>query len=148
MKVILLKDIENLGKKYEIKEVASGYARNYLIPRGLAKKVTSEVLEWLKKIQEVEDEKSKKELEKTGELASQIDGLELEIGVKVGDKDQLFEQITAQKISKKLKELGYDIKKDQIGLEKIIEELGEFPIKIKFNHNLEAEIKVIVTEEK
>lgn len=148
MKIILLKDVENLGKKYEIKEVASGYARNYLIPQHLAKKVTPEVLEWLKKTQEVEDEKSKEELEKTGKSASQIDGLELEIGVKIGDKDQLFEKITAQKISKKLKEIGYDIKKDQIGLENPIEELGEFPIKIKFNHNLEAEIKVIVTEEK
>lgn len=148
MKIILLKDVENLGKKYEIKEVASGYARNYLIPQGLAKKATPDVLEWLKKIQEVEDEKAKKELEKIGKLASQIDGLELEMEVKVGEKNQLFEKITASKISKKLKEIGYDIKKDQIELEKIIEELGEFPIKIKFNHNLEAEIKVIVTEEK
>ena len=77
-----------------------------------------------------------------------MDGLEVMISVKIGDKGQLFEKIDPKDISEKLKEMGFQIKKDQIELENLIEELGEFPAKIKFEHNLEAEIKVIVSEEK
>ena len=147
MRVILLKDIENLGKKYEIKEVKSGYARNFLIPKGLAKKVDKEVLKWLETQKEIEAKKAEEELKKVQELATAVDDREVIIPVKVGEEDQLFESIAAQKISEKLKELGFEIKKDQIDLKEPIKELGEFPVKIKFEHNLEAEIKVIVTKE-
>ncbi len=91
---------------------------------------------------------TEEELKKIQEIASAIDGQELIIPIKVGEEGQLFESITAQKISEKLKELKFDIKKNQIGLIEPIKELGEFPVKIKLEHNLEAEIKVIVVEEK
>ncbi len=148
MKVILLQDIEKLGKKYDIKEVADGYARNFLIPKGLAKKATKEVLKWLETQKEIEAKKAEQELKKNQDLASAIDGQEVVIPVKIGQDEQFFESITPQKISEKLKEMGFEIKKSQIELEKPIKELGEFPIKIKFKHNLEAEIRVIVVEEK
>lgn len=148
MRVILLKDVENLGKKYEVKKVKAGYARNFLIPKGLAKLATPENLKWAKEQREKEIQKAEQELKKIQELASSIDGLELTFSVKVGKKDQLFESITRQKISEKLKEQGFQIKKTQIALEKPIKELGEFPIKIHFDHNLEAEIRVIITEKK
>jgi large subunit ribosomal protein L9 len=148
MKVILLKDIENLGKKYEIKEVSDGYARNYLIPKKLAKVANEKNLKWLEKQKEKEEKKAEEELKKVQEVASAVDGQELVIPVKVGDDGQLFESITVQKIYERLKELGFEIKKSQILLESPIRELGEFPVKIKFPHNLEAEIKIIVTEEK
>ena len=60
----------------------------------------------------------------------------------------MFEKITVQKVLEQLKKLGFKVKKNQIELEKPLQEIGEFPIKIKFEHNLEAEIKVIITEEK
>ncbi len=148
MKVILLQDIEKLGKKYGVKEVATGYARNFLIPKGLAKKATKEVLKWLETQKEIEAKKAEQELKKIQDLASAIDGQEVVIPVKIGQDEQFFESITPQKISEKLKEMGFEIKKSQIELEKPIKELGEFPIKIKFKHNLEAEIRVIVVEEK
>ena len=148
MKVILLKDIKNLGKKFEIKEVKNGYARNYLIPKGLVKPVTKEALEWLEIQKEIEQKKVEEELKKVQELASSVDGLEVTIPVKVGEKGQLFEAITQQKISEKLEELGFKIKKQQINLKTLIKEFGEFPIKVNFEHNLEAEIKVIIIEEK
>ena len=147
MKIILLKSLKKLGKKYEVKEVASGFARNYLIPRGLAKIADKENLEWAKTKQEEEAKKAEQELEKSGKLVSQIDGLEVEVKMKLGENDQFFEKVTPQKISKKLKEIGYDIDKSKIEISQPIEELGEFPIKIKFEHNLEAEIKLIVAEE-
>lgn len=148
MRVILLEDIERLGKKHDIKEVKNGYARNFLIAKGLAKPATKEALEWLGLQKEIEAKKAEEELKKAQEIASAIDGQEIIIPVKTGEEDQLFESITAQRISEKLKELGFDVKKGQIGLIEPIKELGEFPIKIKFEHNLEAEIKIIVTEEK
>ena len=148
MRVILLQDIENVGKKYEIKEVKNGYARNFLIPKGLVKPATKESLKWVKVQKEIEIKKSEEALKKAQEMASAIDGQEISISVKIGEEGQLFESITDQKIFEKLKELGFEIKKSQIDLPEPIKELGEFPVKIKFEHNLEAEIKVIIVEEK
>ncbi len=148
MKVILLKDIDKLGKKYEIKEVKDGYARNFLIPKGLVKPATKETLKWLEIQKEIEAKKAEEELKKIQEIASAIDGQEVTIPVKVGEEGQLFESITAPKILEKLKELGFEIKKSQLDLPAPIKELGEFPVKIHFEHNLEAEIKLIVIEEK
>ncbi len=148
MKVILLEDIEKLGKKLEIREVADGHALNFLIPKGMAKKATKETLKWLKVQKEISEKKSEEELKKTQEFASSIDGQELIIPIKIGEEGQLFESINSQKIAEKIKELGFEVKKNQIDLVEPIKELGEFPVKIKFEHNLEAEIKVIITEEK
>jgi len=148
MRIILLKDVDKVGKKYETKEVKNGYARNFLIPNGLAKPATKEAVVWLETQKEIEEKKSEKELKKTQEVASTFDGQEIIIPVKIGkERDQLFESITAQKISEKLKELGLEIKKNQIELPEPIKELGEYPVKIKFEHNLEAEIKIIVVAE-
>jgi len=148
MRVILLQDVENLGKKYEIKEVKNGYARNFLIPKGLARPATKEALTWLETQKEMEAKKAEEELKKIQAFASSIDGQEVIIPVKIGEEGQLFESITSQKIFEKLKELGFEIKKNQIDLEEPIKELGEYPVKIHFEHNLEAEIKVIIVEEK
>jgi len=147
MRVILLQDIEKLGKKFEVREIKDGYARNFLIPKGLAREVTKEALIWLETQKEISEKKAEEDLEKSQEIASAIDDQEIIISVKVGDEGQLFEAINAQKIAEKLKEAGFDIKKSQIELESPIKELGEFPVKIKFEHNLEAEIRVIVNKE-
>lgn len=148
MRVVLLENVEKLGSRFEVKDVADGYARNYLIPRGLAKTATDELLEWASDQQALQAEKAAIELEKVGDMASQMDGLEVEIPVKIGDKGQLFEKINSQKIAGVLKELGYEVKKNQVLLKDDIEELGEFDVKIKFAHNLETQIKVIVVEER
>jgi len=148
MKVILLEDIEKIGKKHEVKEVKDGYARNFLIPKGLVKQATEEALERLEVQKEIQEKQAEEDLKTVEETVSKIDGLEVIIPVKVGDKGQLFEKIDPKDISEKIKEAGFDIKKDQIDLEKPLEELGEFPVKLKFEHNLEADIKIIITEEK
>lgn len=148
MKVILLQDIDDLGKKYELKEVKDGYARNFLLPNKLVKPATKQALKWLSEQKESIEKVAEEDLKKVQELASNLDGLELNIAVKVGEEGQLFESITAQKIVEKIKELGFEIKKSQVVLPNPIKELGEFPISITLEHNLEAEIKVIITEEK
>lgn len=148
MKVILLQDVNKVGKKYEVKNVADGYARNFLLKKKLAKPATEESLEWLEAQKEELRKKAEEELEKTQNFASNLDGFELLITVKTGDKEEMFEAITVSKIAEKLKEQGFEIKKTQITLEKPLKELGEFPVRIKMAHNLEAEIKVIIIEEK
>ena len=148
MKIILLQDIEKLGKKYEVKEVADGYARNFLIPKSLVKLATDKNLKWVEHQREIEAKKAEEGLNKVEKIASAVDGQEIIISVKIGGKEQLFESITSQKISEKLKDLGFEIKPSQIDLKEPIKELGDFPVKIKFEHNLESEVRVIITEEK
>jgi len=147
MKIILLKNVDNLGKKNDVKEVKDGYAKNFLIPKGLAEIATKNKLIMLEITKKRDEKKVEEELKKIQELAAKIDGQEILIVVKTGKKEQLFESITVQKISEKLKELGFEIKNSQIELTEPIKELGEFPVKIKFEHNLETEIKVLIKED-
>jgi len=147
MKVILLSDIPKIGKKYEIKEVADGYARNFLIVQNMAKPVNKENLAWLEKILENKEKIAEKELKEIEALASKIDGQEIEIKVKQGKEGQLFESINSKKIMKELKDKGYDTGKFSIELEEPIKEVGEYNIKLSFRENLEAEIKLIITAE-
>src|SRR3989339_238090 len=99
MKVVLLEDVEKVGKKYEVKEVADGFARNFLIPKNQAKLATKEMIEWANIKKEILGNKAESELKKAQELASATDGLEVIMQVKVGDENQLFESITTQKIA-------------------------------------------------
>ncbi len=148
MKVILLQDVEGLGKKYDVKEVKNGHARNFLIPQGFAKSATKQALKWLASQKETIDKEAEEDLQRAQELASRIDGMEVTIAVKVGEEGQFFESVNSQKISEKLKEMDFDVKKSQINLEEPIKELGEFPVKLNLDHNLEVEIRIIVVEEK
>lgn len=148
MKVILLDNIKELGNKYDVKDVANGYARNFLLPKGLAKLATKPALLELEKLREIEKEKQKKELARFQEIAKKLEGQEIEIPMKTGEGGMLYGAITANKISEVLKKQGFEVKKEQIVLKDAIKGLGEFDIIIKFPHNLEANIKVIVAEEK
>ena len=148
MKIILLKDVEKLGKKGEVKNVADGYARNFLIPNKLAALATKSELAKLEKQKEIETEKAEEELKLYQKIASQIDGLEIEILVKVSEEDKLFGAVTTSQIAEKLKEKNFEIKKEQIKLEEPIKEIGEYEVTVEFPHNLETKIKVIIIEEK
>jgi len=148
MKIILLKDVEKLGKKDEVKNVADGYARNFLIPNKLAVLATKSDLIKLEEQKKIEAEKSEEELKAYQELASQIDGLELEIQAKVSEESKLFGAVTESQIAEKLKRKNLEIKKEQIKLENPIKELGEYEAIVEFPHNLEVKIKIIVIEER
>ena len=147
MKVILLKDVPNLGKKFEVKVVADGHAQNRLIPEGLVKPATKEALEWVEMQKELIGKVAEESLQKFQGMASQLDDMEVQLLLKVGEEGQLFEAVNAQKIADRLKEMGYDVKKSQVKLEEPLKELGEFSVKLSFEHNLEAEIRVIIAEQ-
>lgn len=145
MKVILLQDVAGLGRKYDVKEVPDGYGRNFLIPKGLVKQATKESLLWLEEQKKLKEFKAEQELKTIQDTATKLDGREIEFIVKTGAKGELFESINQVKISKKLKELGFEVKKDQVGLKEAIKETGEFPIKITLDQGLEIEIRIIIT---
>jgi len=148
MKVILLEDVDELGKKGEIKEVADGYARNLLIPKKMAVLASKSEVIRLEEQKKIDEEKAEKELIRFQEIASQIDGFELEIPVKIGEDNKLFGAITSAKISEELKKNNFKVEKNQVKLEEPIKEIGEYEIPIELPHNLEAKIKLIITEEK
>ncbi|MDP4009264.1 MAG: 50S ribosomal protein L9 [bacterium] len=147
MRVILLQDVKTIGKKFDVKEVADGYARNLLFPKKLAKIATPQALEWLELQKEIQEKKAEEDLKKIQGTASQLDNLEVVIQVKTGNEDQLFESITAQKLVDRLKEMGFAVKKSKIQLKEPIKELGEFSVPVSLDHNLEATIRVLVVGE-
>jgi len=148
MKVILLQDVENLGKKDDIKRVANGYARNFLMPKNLVKLATKKALKELEKRKKIIAQKSEEELKTIQDITSKVDGQEIEIPVKIKKTGEIYGSITPLKISEVLKKNGFDIKKKQIKLKETIKKPGEYPVVITFDHGLEAEIKLIITEKK
>ncbi|MFH1938269.1 MAG: 50S ribosomal protein L9 [Patescibacteria group bacterium] len=148
MKIILLEDVENIGKKDEIKKVADGYARNFLFPNKLAVLATKSELAKLEEREKIKEEKAEEELTIFQKVASELDDFELEIFAKISEEGKLFGSITSSKISEKLKENGFKIEKEWIKLKDPIKEIGEHEVSIELPHNLEVKIKVIIIEEK
>lgn len=148
MRIILLKEVKNLGKVGDIKEVADGYARNFLIPRGLVVFASQNRLLELKRKFEAEANKAQAELKKLKELAKKLVGFRLKISSKARKNGKLFGSITPLKIIKLLQKEGFEIKKDQISLKEPIKEAGEYDVVIDLGHEVKAKIKVIVKEEK
>lgn len=148
MKVILEKDVKNLGKKGDIVEVAEGYGRNFLFPRGLASEATAGNLKRLKNEKDAEKAKQDKQLSEAKKIAEQINNQVLQIKAKVGDAGKLFGSITAQEISERLQaQYKVEIDKRKIELKEPIKTLGTFPIQVKVYPKVQATIKVQVVEE-
>jgi len=149
MKVILLKDVQDLGKKGDVKEVADGHARNFLIPKKLVVIATNKALKELEKRKQFEEQEAEQKLKTVEEIVSQIDGLEIEMPTKIDEETgKLYGSINEQKISQIFQEKGFEIKKKQIKIPQPIKEIGEHLITLTFDHGLEAEIKLIVVDEK
>jgi large subunit ribosomal protein L9 len=148
MKIILLKDVKNFGKKNEVKDVSDGYGRNFLIKQNLAKIATDSELQIVEKRRKKEELNIVEEVKKEKEIIKKIGEIELEIFVKVGEKEQLFEAVSSQKISEKIKEKGFDVSKEQVVIDQPIKELGEYNVGVKLKHGEEAKIKIKVIKEK
>lgn len=147
MKVILLKDSEKLGKKGEVKEVAEGFARNFLFPRDLAEPASESALKRLAQEKEEQAKKAEADLEITERVVGGLDGQEVEISAKMDESGKLYGSITSAKIAKVLKDKGFEVKPKQVKLIEPIKEAGEFDIALEFPHGLEASIKLIVSGE-
>jgi large subunit ribosomal protein L9 len=147
MKVILQKDIPSLGDAGDIKEVAEGFARNYLLPQKLvivANESSKKAIDHQMKLIKIKKDKRKKTSE---QLAASMSDVEITISAKVGEEGKLFGSITSMDIAKELKEKGFDIDKRKILLDSPIKSEGEFKISIKLEEGLTATVKVIVVKE-
>ena len=143
MKVILLKNINSLGKQGEIKEVSDGYARNFLIPRQLADIATDELVAHIQRIKQKEKKSAKKELEQSQDIAGKLEGKVFEIRAKASTEGRLYASVHSQEISELLKKQGYAVDAKYIRADHI-KELGEHTVTIILQHGLEARIMLIV----
>lgn len=145
MKVILLKDIPDIGPADTLKDVSDGYARNYLIPKGLAviaDKGTLKSLDARLKVKAEELEKHKSALKG---IASKIDGAEINVQVDIGENGRLFGSVTNQDIARKIYEsLGIELDKKKIILDQPIKAIGSFEVPVHLAQDISASIKVNV----
>ena len=144
VKLILLQDVENLGLAGEEIHVAPGYARNFLIPRGLASRASQGTLRMLASRKEKIEEKRRQDLEKAQKLAETIAQTEISIPMQASDDDQLFGSVTARIISDKLKEKGLMIEHGHIHLPGQIRTLGVFDVDIKLHTQVTTKAKIWV----
>jgi len=142
-----LKDVQDLGKKGDVKEVADGFARNFLFSKNLAEPASEATLNRLAKEQEEQVKKAEADLQATELLVGRLDGQEIEITAKMDEDGKLYGAITPVKLAKTLKEKGFGVSKNQIKVAEPIKEAGEHEVALEFPHGLEATIKLIVTEE-
>lgn len=147
MKVILQKDLGRRGSMGDIVEVAEGYARNYLIPNGIAKKAEDanvKALEHNKKVVQAKINKEKKEAEK---IAEKLSSHSCTITKKVGEEEKLFGSVTSADIEEALKKDGFNVSKKDIVLEDHIKALGVYTVPVKVHAGVTANLKVWVVKE-
>ncbi len=147
MKVILKEDVASLGKRGDTIKVSDGYARNYLIPKGLALEATGKNIDALEHAKKVIAQQAEKERKRAESLLQQFTGVTVTIPCKVGEMDKLFGSVTGKDIEKALSEQGLNIDKRQVVIEEPIKSLGEHRVKIKLHPGIVAEITVNVTRE-
>jgi len=147
MKVIFLTNIVNIGRKDEIKEVSLGFAKNYLLPKKLAKIATPELIKQKEINNQKQKEKLAQEWQKIKEQAQILKNKEFKFLVKVGEKEQLFESINASKILERLAQEKFNISKAQVHLEQPIKKTGVYPVKISFSPEITTEIKIVAEKE-
>ena len=147
MEVILRKDHEKLGTVGTKVIVKDGYARNYLIPRGMAYEATAGALRALEEEKKQTDHRSTKELKSSEKLAQELDKVSITIQMKVGEDEKLFGSVTSQMIADSLKEKGLEIDKRIIDLEEPIKALGIYTVNVKVHQNVTGKVKVWVVRE-
>ena len=148
MKVIFNTDVKGQGKKGEMKEVSVGYARNYLIPRGLAAEATPDHINALKLKEKAKAAQMAKEKALAEEYGKKLAGVQVIVRAKAGSSGKLFGAVTSQEISDALKEQhGIDIEKNKIVQSEPIKAFGSYTVKAKLGYEVNGNINVLVVEE-
>jgi len=147
MQIILQEDVEKLGTRGQVVEVAEGYARNYLLPRNLALPASAGNLKRLEKIRTVLAKKTATEREQAQRYAEVLNGVTVSLVRKAGETDQLFGSVTTADLAEELAKLGHEVDKRKIQLDEPIKLLGEFQITVKLYTDVAAQFKVVVTRE-
>jgi len=147
MKVILRQDHENLGEAGTIINVKPGFARNFLIPQGLALAASPQNKKRFENEKKQMNWRKEQEKRKAEELAKTLENVSCTITVQVGEEDKLFGSVTSQNIAESLESQGYEIDKRKIQLEEPIKSLGIYSVPIKLHTEVNAKVKVWVVKE-
>jgi large subunit ribosomal protein L9 len=145
MKVILKEDVKALGKKGKVCEVSDGYARNFLIPKGMAIEATNGNIQDLAHKQKQEDLRKKKEKDEAEALKNKLESLQVLLKVKVGDKGKLFGSVTNKEVADVLGQAyGIKLDKRKIEVKEPIKALGNYIVTAKLHPDVSAELKISV----
>lgn len=147
MHVILVNNIDSLGKAGDRVKVSDGYGRNYLIPKGLAMEATTKNVKVLQHKKNIILQKNAKETKKAETLKEQLAGLTLTIARRVGEQEKLFGSVNTKDIESALHDQGFEIDRKHIVLDEVIKALGEYPVKIKLHSGIDVAVKVSVIAE-
>ena len=145
MKVILNDDVKGKGYKGDIVNVSDGYARNFLLPKGLAKEATKQNLDMAKQQQKANEKRKMLERLSAQEAADKLSGLKIVVKEKCGENGRLFGSVTSAEVSAAiLEQQGIEIDKKKIVMPEHIKDLGEHPVQIKVHAGITADIVVVV----
>jgi len=149
MRVVLLEDVPGKGRAGEIKEVSKGYAKNFLLPRGLALAATPTVTKQVESRLQKERREETIDRDKLAELAQQIEGREIRLEARIGTGERLFGSITAADIAEELsRAIGSVIDKKRIDIEKPLRQAGSYEVTVKLAGDLKPQITVTIEQEK
>jgi len=147
MKVILTKDLDNLGRAGALVEVKPGYGRNYLLPRNLA------VLATAKNIRQLDHQKAgilsraAKDKQNMSAMAQKLSAVEVRLSRKVGEQNKLFGSVTSKDIHEQLVNQGYQVERKQIHLPEPLKEIGTHEVEVKLHSDVAAKVKVTIASE-
>lgn len=147
MEVILKEDIVNLGKMGEVVRVRDGYARNYLLPRGLVLVANKKNLKGFEHQKRVIGAQRERVVKQAQGLSDKLAAVSLVIAVKTGEEGKLFGSVTNMDIERALREKGFDIERRKIHLDEPIKNLGDFEVPIRLAADVTATIKISVVPE-
>lgn len=145
-KIILLKDVDNLGKSGDVVSASEGYARNFLFPRGIALSATEQNIKVAEANRKQKTEAMEKEKQEAAKLAEAISKISCTIAVEAGKDDKLFGSVTSSDIQKALEAEGINIDKKKVELKDHITQIGIFQIPIKLHQEITANLKLWVVK--
>lgn len=147
MKILLCEDVKDLGWLGDIVEVATGYARNYLIPQGLAKKATKDNIRALAQEKSKRSEARIHERNRLERAAAAVEGAEAVLAAKANEQGHLFGSVGAPEIAGNLREQGFEVADEVVVLDENIKEIGTSQVVLKFGDDLTATVNVVVVTE-
>ncbi len=147
MEVILREEIESLGRRGDVVKVASGYARNFLLPKRLAVAATESNKKIVEQEKQAHLRRDAKAVGDAQELAKLMSAVDLTLAHKAGENDQLFGSVTAQDIATALEKLGYTVDRRKVHLEEPIKTLGDYKVAVRLHRDVSIDVPVHVVRE-
>ncbi len=145
MKVILKADVKGSGKKGDILDVSDGYAKNFLLKKGLAEVATSSGINEIEQRRRADEFHKAENVKAQKELAAKLNGTSVPVAIRAGENGKVFGSVTNEKIAAALAELGFDVDKKRIVTKETLKNVGEYEAEVRFIEGVSAKIKVIVS---